>query len=69
MPQNVNPRDGVAFGANLFGVASKEKSFVNCYQIHIYFFMAVIFQLNTNSFVKVDRNVMKQINIQGNICF
>lgn len=38
VPQNVNPRDGVAFGSNLFGVASKEKSFVNCNQIHIYLF-------------------------------
>lgn len=38
VPQNVNPRDGAGFGASLFGVASKEKSFVNCYQIHISFF-------------------------------
>lgn len=31
VPQNVNPRDGVAFGADLFDGVSKEKSFVNCY--------------------------------------
>lgn len=31
MPQNVNPRDGVAFVADLFGVISKEKCFVSCY--------------------------------------
>lgn len=58
VPQNVNPRDGAGFGASLFGVASKGKSFVNCYQIHISF-VAVISQLNTNSFPKVDRSVMK----------
>lgn len=31
VPQNVNPRDGVAFGADLFDGVSKKKSFVSCY--------------------------------------
>lgn len=36
VPQNVNPRDGVAFGADLFGGVSKEKSFVSCYTFFLF---------------------------------
>ena len=46
MPQNVNPRDGVTFGADVVDRVSKEKSFVNCYpHSYLSFLVTATFQL------------------------